>query len=136
MNNNFLNCDQVFPFSFGPQNDDAISIKQNSSDEVILNFDMSVTNCPQGCGFAFKFYDGCPHNYLRLNLEQLEGPVDDLTLKLELKLSGNRIYDQHYISGREWLFIDNVRRDTAEICIVCFKTALTTGKKGVIRIYI
>ena len=43
---NFLGCDRVFPFSFGSQNDDSVSIKQNGSNEVILNFDMSVTECP------------------------------------------------------------------------------------------
>lgn len=132
---NFLMCNRVFPFSFEPQNDDAVGLEKNTCDEVVLKFDMSVAECPQGCGFAFIFEDECPHSFLIFNFEQLEGSIDDLELKVELKLSGNRIYKQYYISGNEWIFIDEVRHDTAEICIVCSRTGMTIGKKGKIRIY-
>lgn len=133
---NFLNCTRVFPFSYGPRNDDSVVLKENRASEATLGFDLSVADCPEGCGFAFIFDDGCPYSSLNFSFESLEGCVDDLNLRVELKLLGNRIYDQYHICGRNQLLIDNVRKDTAEICIVCFRNGLTMGKKGTLGVSI
>lgn len=130
---NFLGCDIVFPFSYGPMNSSAVEVQSINESEVIIKYDMGMeeNNCPECAGVAFIF-DELKHRNLKFSFEN-SSDADNLYLLLELKDTKKRVYKNFCISCLDVLELQDIRDDTSEICIVCFKDK-NLGKRGEITI--